>query len=123
MDILNEMTKAELIAWIREYSFRKPTKSWVLFKRWQIKSQAVLDEQRAHTEAFANLNLKKRDEYAKRFNASSDTQERVRLIELMKPYHDRLAAKLKGWKEIDKKQEAVDRLYSQYEAEVAKEAH
>ena len=85
-DILDEMTKAELIAWIRDQYFLKlPKKSELLFNRWRIKSDEVLAEKEAHIEKCKNINFKKRDEYAKKFNESNDINEKVKLAELMRP--------------------------------------
>lgn len=117
-DILEEMTKEEIIAWARRQWLRLPTRSEMLFGRWEIQSQKVLDEDAAESARFAALNLDfaKRDEYARQFNASKDPDEKLRLLRKMKPYDDALSDHIKRSQAIAKKQKAVDALYESIEA-------
>lgn len=123
MDILDEMTKPELIAWIKEeVFFRRPNGSWLAFHRWKVASAKLEDEEIECHAALKKIDLKKHDEYAKKFNASTDLKEKERLLLLIKPISDELEAWLKKNKELDAKRVKVDAIYEQIEIERNKEA-
>jgi len=125
MEIFDEMTKEEIIQWIKEtivFYHNKPKKSWLYFHRWQKQSRELLEKQCRHTDRLTKLGSKERDDYAKQFNASTDPHERVRLAELMQPYHNRLKVWLKESDILDKEQERVGALHVKSEKERKKEA-
>jgi uncharacterized protein YjcR len=110
-EIFNEMTKPELIAWIKENFFvRGPKMSWLLFHRWKIQSDALQKKEEAHLKR-EKPDFKKRDEYARQFNATKDNNERLRLLNLIKPYDDWLKKDMSEWGKLQKEQAEIDRLY------------
>ncbi len=114
-DVLNEMTKAELVEWIRRKCWgRIPRRSDALFIRWELQTQALdAEETKAIEEFKSSVNLKERDRLAKLFNASTDLDERARLIKKIADIDRKVAAHFEHMKVIDKKRQKADRLYQQ----------
>lgn len=110
--IVDEMTKEELVRWIKENCWtRMPRASDVLFTRWQVQSEKVTAERKAETERFSQVDFSGRDEVAMQFNASTDVNERLALLEKLKPYDDAIADHFKRMEVIRKKEKKLDRLY------------
>lgn len=122
MDILDEMTKKELIAWINHtIYFERPKRSWLYFYRWHILSTKALDNQERHSQSLKDIDLKKRDEYAVLFNKTKDTNEKLRLLKLMKPYEDRLKRWIEDGKKLDEEDKRISLLYDKISIERTKE--
>jgi hypothetical protein len=124
MDILDEMTKSEIIEWLRStaaYIFRPPKKSALLFIRWQRKSKLLAEKDLVNIVELEKADSSKRDEYAKRFNASSDTNEKLSLLKKMKPYKELVTRNIKASQKIRKEYKALDKLYVSIEIERQKE--
>jgi len=121
-DILDEMTRDELVAWIRSSFHRMPRRSEVLYLRWQQQSLALQRERSAELEALSAINLSERDRLARRFNESTCNKERLRLIEQMEPYHKALDAHMERSRKIERRQAKVDKLYEQIDVERQKES-
>jgi hypothetical protein len=116
VSLLNEMTKEEIIGWLSDqlpFILHPPRRSDILFYRWQRKSLEVQNKWEAHIAKWKPLSMAKRDEYAVQFNASKDMNEKLNLLEKMKPYEDQLRQMLNESKALDKEQKAVDRMYEQ----------
>lgn len=125
MDIFNEMTKAELIEWVKSQWFftqRPPQKSDVLFLRWQRKSKAISEKHKENITRGETLELKKRDEYAKLFNESKNADERMRLLKKMEPFDKALSKYMAESEKLMDADESIYKLYVQYKAELKKEA-
>ncbi|WP_188036231.1 hypothetical protein [Pseudomonas sp. EZ-C24] len=121
-DVLDEMTKEDLVDWIRsQHFFFKPKKSDVLYLRWNRQSAAVIDEMEKENRALDHLDFSERDRLAKQFNASKDPNERLRLIEKIEPYDKALRDHLSRSEAINRKQKRVDALYEQIDVERRKE--
>lgn len=121
-DVLDEMTKEDLVEWIRsQHFFMKPKKSDVLYLRWKRQSADVLDEMEKENRALDHLDFSERDRLARQFNASKDPSERLRLVEKIEPYDNALRDHLKRSEAINRKQKRVDALYDQIEVERKKE--
>ncbi|MNM84797.1 hypothetical protein D3C81_968970 [compost metagenome] len=121
-DVLDEMTKEDLVEWIRsQHFFIKPKKSDVLYLRWKRQSADVLAEMERENRALDHLDFDERDRLAKRFNASTDPNERLRLVEKIEPYDKALRDHLSRSEAINRKQKRVDALYEQIDAERKKE--
>jgi hypothetical protein len=116
-DILDELSKDELLAWVRTQFFRLPKRSDILYLRWAKQSADALEEMRLENLRVSGVDMKERDRLAARFNASTDSAERLRLIELMEPYHAALQAHIKRSQAIDRKMKKVDALYEQIDVE------
>jgi hypothetical protein len=124
MDILDEMTKAEIIQWLRGEMFfylHKPKKSDLLGLRWQAKSEALAKRNKAHTAYGKSLNLKKRDEIAKQINATKNLDEKLCLFKKMKPYEKGLDEYLSESKALMAAEKRLDKLYAQIDIERQKE--
>ena len=121
-DVLDEMTKEDLVEWIRsQHFFMKPKKSDVLYLRWKRQSADVLTEMEKENRALDHLDFSERDRLARQFNASIDPSERLRLVEKIEPYDKALRDHLNRSEAINRKQKRVDALYDQIEVERKKE--
>jgi hypothetical protein len=121
-DVLDEMTKEDLVAWIRSHHFSRPKRSDVLYLRWERQSAEVLEEMQKENRALDGLDFKERDRLAVRFNESNDSAERLRLLELMAPYNKAMSDHIKRSQTIDRKSKRVDALYEQIDTERQKES-
>lgn len=121
-DVLDGMTKEDLVEWIRsQHFFIKPKKSDVLYLRWKRQSADVLTEMEKENRALDHLDFSERDRLARQFNASIDPSERLRLVEKIEPYDKALRDHLNRSEAINRKQKRVDALYDQIEVERKKE--
>ena len=120
-DVLEDMTKDDLVAWIKSQPFYRPKRSDVLYIRWQRQSAEVLEEMQKENRALDGLDFKERDRLAVRFNESKDAAEKLRLLELMQPYNKAMQDHIKRSQAIDRKSKRVDALYEQIDIERQKE--
>ena len=120
-DVLEDMTKDDLVAWIRSQPFYRPKRSDVLYIRWQRQSAEVLEEMKKENRALDGLDFKERDRLAVRFNESKDAAEKLRLLELMQPYNKAMQDHIKRSQAIDMKSKRVDALYERIDIERQKE--
>ena len=120
-DVLDEMTKDDLVAWIRNQPFFRPKRSDVLYIRWQRQSAEVLEEMQKENRAFEGIDFKERDRLAVRFNESNDSTEKLRLLELMQPYNKAMQDHIKRSQAFDRKSKRVDALYERIDIERQKE--
>ena len=120
-DVLEEMSKDDLVAWIRSQPFYRPKRSDVLYIRWQRQSAEVLEEMKKENRALDGLDFKERDRLAVRFNESKDAAEKLRLLELMQPYNKAMQDHIKRSQALDRKSKRVDALYEQIDVERQKE--
>ena len=116
-DVLDEMTKDDLVAWIRDQPFFRPKRSDVLYIRWQRQSAEVLEEMQKENRALDGVDFKARDKLAARFNETKDPAEKLRLLELIQPYDKAMSDHIKRSQALDKKRKRVDALYEQIDVE------
>ena len=121
-DVLDEMTKEDLVVWIRNQHFHQPKRSDLLYIRWQRQSAEVLEEMQKENRSLDGVDFKERDRLAVKFNESSDSAEKIRLLELMSPYNKAMSDHLKRSEAIDRKSKRVDALYEQIDVERQKES-
>lgn len=122
-DVLDQMTKEELVTWIRERVFlERPKMSQVLSIRWEKQAAAVQEERERESRALNAIDLKERDRLARLFNESKDRAERLRLIEQLEPFEKALAEYRKRYQALERKQARVDALYEQIDVERQKES-
>jgi len=121
-DVLDEMTKEELVAWIRSQISLQPKRSDVLYLRWQRQSAEVLNEMQKENRALDGVDFKERDRLAIKFNESSDPVEKMRLLDLMSPYNKAMSDHLERSQAIDRKSKRVDAFYEQIDVERQKES-
>ena len=120
-DALDEMTKDDLVAWIRNQHFLRPKRSDVLYIRWERKSAEVLEEMQKENKALDGFDFKERDRLAVMFNESRDAGEKLRLLELMQPYDKAMQDHIRRSQALDRKSKRVDALYEQIDVERQKE--
>lgn len=121
-DVLDEMTKEDLVAWIRSHHFSRPKRSDVLYLRWERQSAEVLDEMQKENRALDGVDFKECDRLAAQFNESSDPAEKIRLLDLITPYNKAMSDHIKRSQAIDRKSKRVDALYDQIDVERQKES-
>ncbi|WP_153785309.1 hypothetical protein [Pseudomonas sp. EMN2] len=121
-DVLDLMTKDELVAWVRENClFRQPKMSELLYQRWQKQSEEVIEARRTERHALDGIDLKERDRLATLFNQTESAVERLRILEQMEPYEKALKEHMKRYQALDRKQARIDALYEQIDVERQKE--
>lgn len=120
-DVLDEMTKDDLVVWIRNQHFLRPKRSDVLYIRWERQSAEVLEEMKKENHALDGVDFKERDRLAVKFNESNDSAEKLRLLELMQPYDKAMQDHIKRSQALDRKSKRVDALYEQIDVERQKE--
>lgn len=122
-DVLDQMTKEELVTWIRErVFFERPKMSHVLSMRWEKQAAAVQAEREQENRNLQAIDLKERDRLARLFNESKDRTERLRLIDQIEPFEKALADYRKRYQALERKQARVDALYEQIDVERQKES-
>lgn len=116
VDILQEFTKEEIIQWIRHRGliFRVNRRD-LLFIRWDLASKKLMADYNAELSSWDTQkpDFKVRGALAVQLNATSDIQEKLRLLNEIQPYDKALQAHIDRMKKLDKRQEAVDRMYQQ----------
>mgnify|MGYP001658929275 FL=1 len=121
-DILDEMTKEELVAWIRQrHLFSMPKRSELLYLRWERQSADVLEAMEKENRALDGYDFKERDRLAVKFNESIDSKEKLRLLGLIEPYDAAMSAHIKRSQALQRKSDKVDALYAQIDIEREKE--
>lgn len=120
-DVLDEMTKDELVSWIRNQHFFRPKRSDVLYLRWEKQSGEVLDEIKKENRSLDGVDFKERDRLAVRFNESKDSAEKLRLLEQIEPYDKAMLDHIKRSQALDRKSKRIDALYDQIDIERKKE--
>ena len=120
-DVLDEMTKDDLVAWIRSQHFLRPKRSDVLYIRWERQSAEVLEEMQKENKALDGVDFKERDRLAVRFNESRDAGEKLRPLELMQPYDKAMQDHSRRSQALDRKSKRVDALYELIDVERQKE--
>ena len=115
-DILQEFTKEEIIQWVldRGLLFRI-NKRDLLFIRWDLASRKLMADYDAELSAWDKQkpDFKVRDALAVQLNTTSDIQEKLRLLSEIQPYDKALQAHIDRMKKLDKRQQAVNRMYQQ----------
>lgn len=119
-DILDEMTKEELLYWIRSSAYfciKPPLKSEIMSTRWWIKSQNIQRKREEHSIKLQEIDLKSRDELARQFNSETDLKIKMAILEKMKPYEN----KLKKWFEENEKINNEEKLIDEYYESIDKQ--
>ena len=120
-DVLDELTKEDLVGWIRSHHFSRPKRSDVLYLRWERQSAEVLEEMQKENRALDGVDFKARDQLAVRFNETNDSAEKLRLLKQIEPYDKAMSDHIKRSQAIDRKSKKIDALYEQIDVERQKE--
>lgn len=118
LDVLNEFTKEEIIAFVREKGFfMRISRRDLLYIRWKTASEKLLADFDAELARWAieKPDFAKRDALAVQCNATTDIQEKIRLLREIEPYDKALHDHLILTKKLDARQKAVDRMYRDIE--------
>lgn len=122
LDVLNEFTKEEIIAYVREKGFfLRISRRDLLYIRWKTASERLMadfDAEAARWDA-EKPDFKKRDALAIQCNASKDIHERLRLLREIEPYDKALHDHISRTRKLDARQKTVDRMYRDIEREGA----
>jgi len=124
-DFLDKCTKQELIHFIKNSSFLRQLFSYrdVLFFRWNTKSDELNNRRSKSILELDGLDFGERDKLAKRFNASTDINEKIRISEQLKKYEIPFRKWIKESQSINGEQEKLDKLYYQMEENRKGENH
>lgn len=123
-DILDEMTKKELIWWVRSrafFSIHPPLMSDLLFRRWQVKSKEMAVKNQAHFKHGESLDMVERDRLAHLFNASDSNSERLRILNKMEPYEKKMREYIAKGEALRVEDKKIDALYARIEVERERE--
>lgn len=60
-DVFDEMTREDLVAWIKSHHFSRPERSDVLYLRWERQSAELLEEMQKENRALDEVDFKERD--------------------------------------------------------------
>ena len=113
-DILNEMTKEELIFWIRERVFgQRPKRSWLLFYRWRTGIKKLQKDEEYAILEYSKIDFSERDSLARACNESSSSQEKLKILKLMEPYDLALTSHIEAYDRFRRRQKKLDKLYAQ----------
>jgi hypothetical protein len=83
IDVLNEFTKEEIIAYVREKGFfLRISRRYLFFIRWKTASEVLMADFDAELARWATEkpDFAKRDALAVQCNATTDIQEKIRLL-------------------------------------------
>jgi hypothetical protein len=113
VDILDEMTKGELVFFIRGNMFLRnlPRRKEIMFNRYQLKYKKHMDVSDALTKELQGLDMSKRDELARKFNASTDNAERLAILNKMLPYDNAIKSWFKKERENQKQFDELEKEY------------
>lgn len=114
LDILNEFTKEEIIAFVREKGlFLRISRRDLLFIRWKTASEKLMADYDAELARWAaeKPDFAKRDALAVQCNATTNRQEKIRLLGNIAPYDQALHDHLTRIRKLDARQRMVDRMY------------
>jgi hypothetical protein len=75
-----------------------------------------MKRQNEHSKKLKDIDAKERDRIAVIFNETKDLKEKMRLLKILKGYDNKIQRWYAESKEIDKEQEAVDKIYKELEA-------
>lgn len=118
LEVLQGMTKEEIIAWLSNdiaMLFRPPSKSHLLFGRYQAASDAVMKrrEENRLSEGLSG----KIDGYTAEINRTNDTKECLAIFEKMKPYRKKWDKRIAESKAIRAEEAKVEKLWEAYLAQ------
>lgn len=123
LKIIEGMTKAEIIAWLSEeigFLLRPPSKSQLLFGRYQAASQAVVARQERNTLAAGVA--KNIDALRTELIQAKDHKEFLSIAKRMVPYEKKFKAWIRESQEIRKEEEKVDAMWAAYMEQSEKES-
>ena len=122
LDVLNGFTKEEIIAFVRERGFFLHIRRRdLLFIRWKTASKKLMADFDAELARWATEkpDFAKRDALVVQCNATTDIQERIRLLREIEPYDKALQDHISRTRKLDARQKTVDRMYRDIEREAA----
>lgn len=113
-DILGEFCKQDIISWLKHNIIGASIKrSDLLYARWERESQQILEEGARLQEERHKIDTKKLNEYARQFNETRDSNQRLKLIELMKPIQKEWDENMRKEALLAKKWDRATQLYEQ----------
>lgn len=120
-DDLEKCTKAELVQYIKETHWLRPFQySVILFKRWETKSDCLAIK-RDSNHLPTDEEAQNQDDLASQFNAETDTNKRISIINKMKPYQRKMDNYIKMSEALDKEEKALNKLYDSIDIQRQKE--
>jgi len=120
-DILDELTKDELLAWVRTQFIQLPKRSEILYMRWSQQSADLVAAFEAESRWSDGIDFAERDRLALQVNETTCLEEKLRLLDLMEPYGKAWTDHFKRYEALKVKEKKVDKLYDQIDIERQKE--
>ena len=82
-----------------------------MFIRWNIQVEKLEKDREKLLQEFKDIDMKKRDEIARKCNATKDLKEKVLLLNKLIPYEKKLKDYFKKNETLDKKSKSIDKIY------------
>lgn len=120
-DILDELTKDELLAWVRTQFIQLPKRSEIIAMRWSKQSDDLLAAFEAENRSHDRIDFVECDRLSMQYNESTCSHEKLRLLDLIEPYHKARLDHFKRYEALQLKEKKVDKLYEQIDIERQKE--
>ncbi len=123
-ETLREFDKETIIRWLtRKHVFLRGRRSELLYACWELANRKLLDDEVSEVNKWqANKpDFAVHDALARRYNASTDINDRIRLANQMKPFSDALRSYLKRTQALVKRRDKVDAMYQAFKDQQAKE--
>lgn len=113
-DILDQMTKQELVHWIRRQVIQRPKESDILYARWEILAQKQKQLADASTVAFQKLDLETMRSLQKEFNECSDASHKQALYKQIRMHNKKAEEYRSIYREFSALLPKSQRFFEQY---------
>jgi hypothetical protein len=120
-DILDQMSKEEVVAWARKNSYFRPSRGDMLYIRWHIRSKKLQERMEANHRFFKTIDLKRRDALAREFNKTDQLSRKEELIKEIIEIDRQVKVWMKEETAIIKSNQRLDSLYKEAARERKKE--
>ena len=115
-DILGEMTKDELVFWVRQNVWQRPSRRDMLYVRWSL-GRAKLRVKCDAMPSLAEFNTQKWNDLVTAFNAAKSAAEMVKIAEELAEFERGRKAYFARDKALMREQKRLDRLYAEMQKE------
>jgi hypothetical protein len=121
-DVLKEMTKNEIINWIKtSLFFRPPKMSDMLFQKWSIKQQKIAVLRLKHASLISSVDLVELDRLKKMENEKNSQSKAYSIFLSIDRIYSRWKKLQAKYDMITQEVESADKIYKAYEAELINE--
>lgn len=120
-DILDELSKDELLTWIRTQHYSLPKRSEILLARCRRQAKVLQAAMDAENQSLNGIDFTERDRLSVRLRDSTCIDERIRLMALLEPYGKAMSDHHQRCDVLRVKYGKLHELYDEVRAEQQKE--